>query len=72
MTLLTRILLGVLVFTVIEVLGLNYWFHHSAPAIHFSFIGQLLLFVIIYVEHFVSVLVGINVLKTGSLFSIPD
>lgn len=55
------LLIGVAVFTVIEVLTLSYWFAGSTPPIHFSVIGKVVLAVGLYVEHLVSVVVGYNV-----------
>jgi hypothetical protein len=58
---LKQALLGVFVFTLIEYIGLNQWFSGSVPAVAFSAAGQVKMFVILYVEHFVSLVVGLNV-----------
>lgn len=56
-----NLLIGVAVFTAIEVVTLGLWFHGATPAVHFSFIGKVALVVGLYAEHFVSVVVGYNI-----------
>ena len=68
---LKQALLGVLVFTVIEVVTLGLWFHGSVPAVTFSTFGQVALIVGLYVEHFVSVIVGLNVGRGDDFYRWP-
>jgi hypothetical protein len=55
------ILLGAAIFTGIEVVTLGLWFQGSTPPVVFSGGGKLDLIVGIYLEHAVSLLVGIAV-----------
>lgn len=64
------ILLGALIFTAIELVALGEWFRDSTPAIHFSTYGKVALATFIYLEHVISVVIGVSLGKNGKLFSI--
>ncbi len=71
MSTLAKILVGSLIFTVIELVALNLWFVAVQPPIHFSTAGQVWLALLIYLEHLVSMVFGYNVGSGRDLFSIP-
>lgn len=63
------IFLGAAIFTVIELIALTQWFSGSTPAIHFSTYGKVVLYLLIYLEHIVSVIIGVSLGKDGKLLS---
>jgi hypothetical protein len=68
---LKQALLGVFVFTAIEYGALNLWFAGATPAVVFATGGQIKLFVVLYLEHFVSLVVGLNVASGRAFYANP-
>jgi hypothetical protein len=55
------LLIGVALFTIIEVVTLGAWFGGSTPPVVFSTAGQIKLVLGLFIEHLVSAVVGVAV-----------
>lgn len=66
-----QVLIGAVLFTVVEVVTLGLWFLGSAPAINFSRFGIVALVVGLLAEHIISIVVGFNVSNGRAWYDWP-